>query len=929
MPARFEDVIAAADQTNTQQNHHHQQHQQQQQQHQQHQYNANHALPGSPRDEIVITGFSGRLPESSTIREFRDNLYNGIDMVNDDARRWPQGLYDLPSRTGKIKDADLEQFDLQFFSVHQKQAECMDPQMRLLLESTYEAIIDAGLNPQDLRGTRTGVYVGCSNSEVEQYWCADPDRVNGYGLTGCARAMFANRLSFTFDFKGPSFATDTACSSALYAMDQAFADMRSGRCDAAIVAGSGLILKPTMSLQFKRLGMLSADGKCKAFDESGAGYVRSDGIVVMLMQKAPDARRVYASVLNVRTNTDGSKEQGITYPDGRIQNRLIRETYEAIGLNPNEVVYVEAHGTGTKVGDPQEVNSITDFFCKDRKVPLLLGSVKSNMGHSEPASGVCSIAKMLIAMEEGVIPANLHFKSPNPELYGIVDGRIKVVDCNTPWNGGIIGLNSFGFGGANAHVILKSNPRPKQLVKLVEPSVPRLVAVSGRNAEAIEQLLDAAERHKDDEEFLGILNDIHTKNIPMHFHRGYSVIGAKGAQREVLELAEENRPVWYIYAGMGSQWAGMARDLMQIDVFSNSIRRCADALRPEGIDLVDIITRDDEKLFDNILNSFVSIAAVQVALTDLLTHLGIVPSGIIGHSVGELGCAYADGCFTAEQTVLAAFWRGKSIVDTKLVPGLMAAVGLTWEQCLEQLPADVIPACHNSTDSVTISGPFDSVTKVIADLTERGVFARAVKSSGFAFHSKYIADAGPKLRKSLDRIIPNPKNRSSRWISSSIPESGWTAPMAQQSSAAYHVNNLLSQVLFHEALQHVPKNAICIEVAPTGLLQAILKRSLGASVTNLSLLKRGHENNLNFFLQNVGKLHAAGAQPLIPKLYRPITYPVSRGTPMLNSLVGWDHSQRFMVPKLYADCKYLSIDNSSFFFISQTIWDVSTLLLLV
>lgn len=302
-----------------------------------------------PTEDVVITGLSGRLPESSSIREFRDNLFNGVDMVNDDDRRWPKGLYDLPERVGKIKDADLEQFDLQFFSVHQKQAECMDPQMRILLEITHEAIVDAGFNPQDLRGSRTGVYIGVSASEVEQYWCADPDRVNGYGLTGCARAMFANRLSFTFDFKGPSFATDTACSSSLYALAQAFEDMRTGRCDSAIVAGSGLILNPTMSLQFKRLGMLGADGMCKAFDESGAGYVRSDGVVAIFLQKASAARRIYASVLNVRTNTDGSKEQGITYPDGKMQNRLIRETYESIGLDPADVVYVEAHGTGTKV----------------------------------------------------------------------------------------------------------------------------------------------------------------------------------------------------------------------------------------------------------------------------------------------------------------------------------------------------------------------------------------------------------------------------------------------------------------------------------------------------------------------------------------------------------------------------------------------------
>lgn len=480
--------------------------------------------------------------------------------------------------------------------------------------------------------------------------------------------MFANRISFTFDFKGPSYAVDTACSSSLYALAQAFEDMKSGRCDSAIVAGVSVILKPTMSLQFKRLGMLSAEGMCKAFDETGAGYVRSDGCVAIFLQRATDSRRIYSSILNARTNTDGAKEQGITFPDGRMQNRLIRETYEEIGLNPNDVSYVEAHGTGTKVGDPQEINSICDFFCKDRTTPLLIGSVKSNMGHSEPASGVCSIAKMLIAMEEGILPGNLHYSTPNPDLYGIVDGRLKVVDKNMPWNGGIIGLNSFGFGGANAHIIMKSNPKPKALSP--RDGFPKLTILSGRTSDAVQTLLEDAESHKDDEEFIGLINEIHSRNIPLHYYRGFTVTETDGeATREVVQMQDDKRPIWFIYSGMGSQWASMAKDMMQFDIFSNSIHRCAEALRPEGVDLIEILTKSDEAKFDNILNSFISIAAVQVALTDLLTHLGIVPDGIIGHSVGELGCAYADGCFTPEQTVLAAYWRGRSILETDLIPG--------------------------------------------------------------------------------------------------------------------------------------------------------------------------------------------------------------------------------------------------------------------
>lgn len=855
-----------------------------------------HRSPAMTTGEIAITGFSGRLPESSNIEEFKKNLFEGVDMVNDDPRRWEKGLYGLPDRIGKIKDEDLENFDQQFFSVHQKQSECMDPQMRMLLESTYEAIIDAGVNPCEVRGSRTGVYIGVSASETEQYWTADQDRVNGYGLTGCARAMFANRVSYTFDFKGPSYSVDTACSSSLYALEQAFSDMRDGRCDSAVVAGLGVILKPTMSLQFKRLNMLSPDGMCKAFDESGNGYVRSDGCVVIFLQKTINAKRVYATVLNVRTNTDGYKEQGITYPDGRMQNRLIRETYEEINLDPNDVAYVEAHGTGTKVGDPQEVNSITDFFCKNRKTPLLIGSVKSNMGHSEPASGVCSIAKVLIAMEAGVIPANLHYQSPNPDLYGLMDGRLRVVDKNMPWEGGIVGINSFGFGGANAHVVLKSNPKPKAITPTVGP--PKMVVCSGRTFEAVQELLEDATTHSGDDEYLALINDIYSKNIPLHYYRGYCVMDTKGSlQREVLEYSEEKRPIWYIYSGMGSQWASMAKDLMQFEVFAKSIHRCAEALRPEGVDLLEVLTKSTDQSFENILNSFISIAAMQVALTDLLTSLNIKPDGIMGHSVGELGCAYADGCFTPEQTVLAAYWRGKSIQDTKLPSGKMAAIGLDWEEAHKRMPADCFPVCHNSGDNCTISGPEKSINKLVEELSAEGIFAKAVNSSGYAFHSKYIADAGPKLRKSLDKIIPNAKNRTTKWISTSIPESAWNTPVAMQSSAAYHVNNLLSPVLFYEGLQHIPKNAIAIEIAPTGLLQAILKRALGPDAVNISLVKRAHENNVEFFLMNVGKLYAAGGQPQVLTLFKPISYPVGRGTPMLSSKVGWDHSQKWIVPK--------------------------------
>lgn len=278
---------------------------------------------------------------------FKDFLTNFFLRFFNNKNFFPLGLHGLPERNGKLKD--LTHFDATFFGVHAKQAHLMDPQLRLLLELTHEAVVDAGLNPAELRGSRTGVYVGVSNSETEELWTSDPDKINGYALTGCCRAMFPNRISYTFDLKGPSYAIDTACSSSMFALAQAVAAMRAGQCDAAVVAGANLCLKPATSLNFHRLSMLSPEGRCAAFDAGGRGYVRSEAVVAVLLQRRGAARRVYATVRGARMNTDGAKEQGITFPSGAVQRALAEETFAEAGLRPQDVVYVEAHGTGTKV----------------------------------------------------------------------------------------------------------------------------------------------------------------------------------------------------------------------------------------------------------------------------------------------------------------------------------------------------------------------------------------------------------------------------------------------------------------------------------------------------------------------------------------------------------------------------------------------------
>ncbi|KAG0433949.1 hypothetical protein HPB47_019455 [Ixodes persulcatus] len=342
-----------------------------------------------------------QLPSVSTLESSSCNFDTSLpdirniihDVIREEIRKLLPAirLLGLPGRSGKIRD--LSQFDAQFFGVEAKQAHVMDPQLRLLLETSYEAIVDAGYDPGTLRGRKIGVFMGCSDSETYEAFNEDTDKIDGHALVGCCRAMFSNRVSYSLDFSGPSFTADTGSSSAMIALNQAMLALRSGQCEAALVGGSTLTLKPARALNFLRLGSLSPDGKCKAFDADGKGFVRSEAVGMFFIQRVSEARRIYAKVVHVKANADGFKAEGITFPSGRAQEALLREVYEEARVDPHTVSYVEAHGTGTKAGDPQEVSAISNVFCgKGRKEPLLIGSVKSNMGHFRGRLRVATLA---------------------------------------------------------------------------------------------------------------------------------------------------------------------------------------------------------------------------------------------------------------------------------------------------------------------------------------------------------------------------------------------------------------------------------------------------------------------------------------------------------------------------------------------------------
>nr|XP_049699195.1 fatty acid synthase [Helicoverpa armigera]XP_049699196.1 fatty acid synthase [Helicoverpa armigera] len=857
-------------------------------------------------ERIVITGMSGLYPKSHNVQEFSKILYSKENPITSEGLRWNYKHPDLAQYTGMAPD--LDRFDAQFFSVHFRLGNYMDPMSRKILEQAYQAIYDAGLSPAHLNGKKVAVFVGSSFSDTEKSGSTDIVSKSGLGILGSSKTMFANRISYWLNTKGPSLAIDEADCSATTALEEAYLALKRGACEAAIVGGAYLSLQPQASVHHARLSAtVSKDGTTKSFAQNADGYVLSDAISVILLQKSKDAKRVYAELVHVKNEfLSIMKDTTGTGPRfGYCRNPLtvagfIKEFYKEAQVPPQAVEYVEGYGTGVPEGDKAELEAIEEVYCKDREDPLLVGSVTSNIGLTEAAAGMTALTKVLLGYHHGAIAANLHCDSPRQDVAALRDGRMQVVTDNKKFQRNYVALNGMSAAGVNSHVLLKGKYKPKDL-SLYKSSIPHLVTISGRQESAIRNIFENLTSRPIDAEELALLHNIHANNISGHLGRGYVILGTNEFN-ETVSLAQKSeyfddarRPLWFVYSGMGSQWVGMGTQLMRIPIFAAAIERCHKVLHPEGIDIVSIITSTDPKTFDNILHSFVGIAAIQIGLTDVLRALGLKPDGIIGHSVGELGCAYADGCLTAEEMILCAYGRGLVSLNTDFILGSMAAVGLGFEQVSKICPPEIDVACHNGPDSSTISGPADVMKEFVAQLTAKGVFAKEVPCSNKPYHSRYIAKAAPALLKFLKGTIKNPKARSERWLSTSIPQEKWNEELATYCSAEYHTNNLLSPVLFDETIRLLPGNAVLVEVAPHGLLQAILKRAMPAEARHVPLTRRGHADNALFLLQAVGDLYMHGYTPEVQALYPKVEFPVSTETPMLSHLVQWNHSEKWRV----------------------------------
>ncbi|XP_067015650.2 fatty acid synthase [Anabrus simplex] len=769
-----------------------------------------------PGEEVVISGMAGYFPECDNMYELRDKLFNHVDMITGDDRRWKNEYPNIPYRSGKIKK--LAKFDSSFFGYHYKEAQTMCPMLRCLLERTYEAIIDAGIHPASLKGTRTGVYIGTCFSETEKAWFFGNNEQSGYPVSCSARSLFCSRITHWLGVTGPSYTTDSACSSSLFAMNQAYEDFRLGVIDYAIVGGSNLCLDPYTTQQFASLGVLCQDGRVKSFDEAADGYARSEAAVIAFLQRAKGAKRIYCTIIHSKLNCDGYKPEGITFPATKLHEALFQEFYKECNINPASIDYMEAHATGTRVGDPEELSAIERVFCKNRNIPLPVGASKSNFGHSEPASGLCALGKVIIAMETGIIAANLNFKTPREAVQGFKNGKFKVIAENTPLTGKLVALNSFGFGGANAHLLLRRNTKEKVNGGAPEDPLPRLVAVSARMKEGVDTILHDVESRPVDAEFVSLLHDLHVENTPGHFYRGYTLLTSGEKKiRDIQYYDQVQRPLWLVFSGFGNQWVGIGRSLLLIPKFAATIQQCDEALRPNGINIQKIIASEEPKEIQDLVNTSVALVAIQLGLVDVLSCVGINAEGMLGHTTGELVCAYADGCLTAQQAILVVY-----------------------------------------------------------------------------HHALILSNSSNQdLLKYLQQNISNPKPRSRQWVSSSVPENERNNSRAKLASPEYFYNCLLGCSLFEDAFQQVPDNALVIELSPENDLQSLLHKPSRRNIKVFSLTPTSGHSGIEQLFIMLGQLYEAGVQLQLSKLYPPVQYPVSRGTPMLSPLVRWEHSRNW------------------------------------
>ncbi|KAK0375860.1 PKSN polyketide synthase for alternapyrone biosynthesis protein [Colletotrichum limetticola] len=855
----------------------------------------------SPCDEqepIAIIGTACRLPgEATSVGRLWDMISHGRNAHG----RVPSSRWDAdvwyhpdPDRKGSISvkhgyflEQDVSVFDAPFFSMTAKEAAGMDPMKRLLLEVSYEGFENAGITLGDLTNSQTGVYVGCMTSDYEQLSTHDILDVGDVAASGMSEAMTANRVSWFFGLRGPSLTLDTACSSSLYALHLACQSLKLGETNMGLVAGVNLILHPNFMHQLSSMHMLSPEGISHSFDHRANGYGRGEGIACIVVKRLRDALRdgdtIRAVIRGTGTNADG-KTPGITQPSAEAQAELIRSTYEKAGLLYSDTQYFEAHGTGTPLGDPIELSAIGATLGSGRSPesgPLYVGSIKANVGHTEGCSGLAGVLKSVLCLEKGILVPTAGIEKVNPNLK-LSEWKLALPLENMAWPSQgqrRISVNSFGFGGANAHVILDDaqnylrnrglqgnhtttvseddssesgisvgSDSPRQ------ENVKRLFPLSTRDQPAIERLVQSYGDFLSNKEATSsprFLSDFAYTLSERRNHlefRSFAVAESaidlqnqlnKGLAKPKRATKHDN-PI-FVFTGQGAQWPAMGKELLNNCIFRTSIHRSQALLEHYGCpwDLIDEMSRTNESFIDLPQYSQVLCTVLQIALVDLLQEWGVRPRAVVGHSSGEIGAAYAAGLLSRCNAVKIAYLRGifSAKVTDAVAPrvGAMAAAGVSEEEAeryIEQVPSgSVVVACVNSPSSVTLSGDQYAVTKLCSAISTDGKFARLLRVKT-AYHSPHMATVAHEYNNNMGNIIPLGEAEQVCPMFSSLTGATVTS---KDLDASYWMKNMCEQVRFSPAmtalLKYTPETAqnrgrnrmqwsAFVEIGPHGALQS-------------------------------------------------------------------------------------------------------------
>ncbi len=855
-------------------------------------------LEGERSRPLAVVGMGCRFPAGHGPEAYFESLRRGEDSIRDrppvPRPGWPAPEEPLGLPAAGYLDHDVSAFDPGFFGISPREAASIDPQQRLLLEVAWEALEHAGIDPRSLEGTRTGVFVGLAGNDYAQMQLASErasELLNPHFASGIGHSMASGRIAYLLGLQGPAVSVDTACSSSLVATHLACQSLRAGESDLALAAGSNLILSTDLTVAFQQSRMLAPDGRCKTFDARADGFSRGEGCGVVVLRRLEDAiregERILAVVRGTAVNQDGPSS-GLTAPNGPAQEAVIRAALEQAGLTPDDIDYIEAHGTGTSLGDPIEVQALGEVFGK-RKQPLLVGSVKTNMGHLEAAAGIAGFIKVVQSLRHEEIPPHLHFSDPSPHIpwdrysLAVPTAPTRLERGDRPRRGAV---SSFGFSGTNVHVILEEAPEPATSAASADGSdsgAPEerrlhLLPVSAPSDEGLHELARRYAGHLDDsgDGFAEICHAAGTGRA--HFPHRLAVVSADARtaggnldrwlardESPEVRVGHRSRPdrpaLAFLYTGQGAQHPGMGRELYRTSpVFRREMDRCAEILDDLlEVPLLELLDPDhpDAELIHRTDQTQPALFAVQHALTELWASWGIRPDVVLGHSIGEFAAARVAGVFSLEDALRLVTARGRAMHAVQR-PGRMLAVmapEARVAEWIDRVGGPLSLAAVNAPTQTVVSGAPDAVEAIEALAAEAGVRTKALHTS-HAFHSPLMEDALQGMEDALADVTLHPAARV-RFVST---VTGAAASPAELADPGYWVRQIRRPVRFADAVAVAADlSERAVEIGPHPALSGLVGQGDHTLTVHASLHRE--EGAWQTLLASVAELYVEGVEP--------------------------------------------------------------------